>query len=179
MTIPNQLRVLGAALVLSCAIGTGGCAMAGGPVSPGSVATDAGTLADSAAFCVEEVNRFRATVGAAPLTRSSRIDVFSTDAARVDGEAHQAHTYFRMTNGGNGTARAENMIPWWKASQYGSVRAIVKKGLATMWAQGPGGSHYENIRGNYSEMGCGVFISNSSVRATVAVTSSRVTRREV
>ena len=163
MTISNPLRVLGAILTFSCAIGAGGCAMPGGPVSPESVAIDAGTLADSTAFCVEEVNRYRASVGAAALTRSSRIDQFSTDAAQVDGEAHEAHAYFYRTSGGNGTARAENMIPWWKASQYGSVRAIVKKGLATMWAQGPGGAHYENMKGNYSEMGCGIFISNGEV----------------
>ena len=163
MAKPDFLRGLGAAVALSCAIGAGGCTMPGGPVAPESVATDGSTLADSTAFCVEEVNRYRASVGVAPLTRSGRIDEFSSDAAHVDGEAHQAHTYFLMTNGGNGTARAENVIPWWKASQYGSVRTIVKKGLATMWAEGPGGSHYENMKGNYSQMGCGIFISNDEV----------------
>jgi uncharacterized protein YkwD len=163
MTIPNLLRALGAALTVSCAMGAVGCALPGGPVSPDSVATDPGTLAASTAYCVEEVNRLRATVGAPPLTRSERIDGFSNDAAHVDGEAHQAHTYFRMTNGGNGTARAENVIPWWKASQYGSVRTIIRQGLAMMWAEGPGGSHYENMKGSYTEMGCGVFISNDEV----------------
>jgi uncharacterized protein YkwD len=163
MTLPNHLRALGAAIAVSCAIGAGGCATSGNPVSAGSVATDAGTLANNTAFCVEEVNRYRASVGVAPLTRSSRIDEFSTNAAHVDGEAHQAHTYFLMTNGGNGTASAENVIPWWKTSQYGSVRAIVTKGLATMWAEGPGGDHYENMKGNYSEMGCGIFTSNDEI----------------
>lgn len=163
MTYPNTLRALGAAVALSCAIGAGGCAATGGPMSPDSIATDANSLAENAAFCVEEVNRFRTTVGAPPLTRSSRIDEFSTDAAKVDGEAHVAHTYFRQTNGGNGTARAENQIPWWKASQYGSVRTIIRQGLATMWAEGPGGSHYENMKGSYTEMGCGFFIANGEV----------------
>jgi uncharacterized protein YkwD len=163
MTRPNQLKALAAAITLSCAIGAVGCAMPGGPVSPESVATDSATLADSTALCVEEVNRYRASAGLAPLTRSDRIDAFSTDAAHVDGEAHQAHSYFRTTNGGNGTARAENLIPWWRASQYGSIRTIVKKGLATMWAEGPGGSHHENMKGDYTQMGCGVFISNDEV----------------
>jgi uncharacterized protein YkwD len=156
-------RAAAAAIGLVCAIGAAGCVMPGGPVSPESVATDAATLAAGAAFCVDEVNRFRATIGAAPLTRSSRIDEFSTQAAQVDGEAHQAHTYFRMTNGGNGTSTAENVIGWWKASQYGSVRAIIRLGLATMWAQGPGGIHYETMKGNYTEMGCGVFVANDEV----------------
>jgi hypothetical protein len=43
------------------------------------------------------------------------------------------------------------------------VRAIVKQGLAQMWAEGPGGSHYENMKGNYTEMGCGIFLSNDEV----------------
>lgn len=163
MTAPVLLRGLAAATTLSCALGAAGCAMPGGPVSPGSVATDANTLADSANFCIDEVNRYRAGAGLQPLSRSSRIDEFSSDAAKVDGAAHQVHSYFLMTNGGNGTARAENQIPWWKASQYGSVRAIVKQGLSQMWAEGAGGSHYENMRGNYTEMGCGIFISNDEV----------------
>jgi uncharacterized protein YkwD len=163
MTIPNRLRAIGAAVALSSAIGAVGCAMPGGPVSPESVATDSDTVAATAAFCVDEVNRYRATAGLAGLTRSNTIDEFSNDAAHIDGEAHQVHTYFRMTNGGNGTARAENQIPWWKASQYGSVRAIVRQGLAQMWAEGPGGSHYENMKGGFTEMGCGIFISNDEV----------------
>ena len=45
----------------------------------------------------------------------------------------------------------------------GSVRAIVRQGLSQMWAEGPGGSHYENMKGAYTEMGCGIFISNGEV----------------
>jgi uncharacterized protein YkwD len=159
MTISRPLRVAAAGVVLAAGIGVAGCARLGGPMAPDSIATDASTIAASTAFCVDEVNRLRATAGLPALSRSSAIDEFSTDAAKVDGEAHEAHTYFRMTNGGNGTARAENMIPWWKASQYGSVRTIIRQGLQTMWQEGPGGSHYENMKGGYSEIGCGVYVS--------------------
>jgi uncharacterized protein YkwD len=163
MPIPTILRGLVAATTLSCALGAVGCAMPGGPVSPESVATDTNTIADSANFCIDEVNRYRAGAGLQPLARSGRIDEFSSDAAKVDGEAHVVHSYFRSTNGGNGTARAENQIPWWKTTQYGSVRAIVRQGLSQMWAEGPGGSHYENMTGSYTEMGCGIFIANNEV----------------
>jgi len=159
MTTSLPLRLAAIVAIFSGAIGVAGCAQAGGPMSPDSIAADASTIAASTAFCVDEVNRLRATAGLSALQRSGRIDEFSTDAAKVDGEAHEAHTYFRMTNGGNGTARAENMIPWWKASQYGSVRTIIRQGLATMWQEGPGGSHYENMKGGYSEIGCGVYVS--------------------
>jgi hypothetical protein len=163
MTLSMPLGHAAAVVIFWSGIGVAGCAQLGGPVSPDSVATDASTLAASTAFCVDEVNRLRASAGATPLAHSSRIDDFSTDAAKVDGEAHEAHAYIRMTNGGNGTARAETMIPWWKASQYGSVRAIVRQGLALMWQEGPGGSHYETMKGNYTEIGCGLFVSNDEV----------------
>ncbi len=157
------LRNLIAATTFSCAVASAACATPGAPMAPEAVVTNGGTLADSTAFCIAEINRLRATVGQPALARSSRIDSFSADAAHVDGEAHQAHTYFLQTNGGNGTAKAENVIPWWKASQYGSVHAIIQNGLATMWAEGPGGAHYENIKGAFTEMGCGVFVSNDEV----------------
>ncbi len=73
------------------------------------------------------------------------------------------HTHFRQTNGGNGTAMAENTIPWWRVKSHGTVRNVIREGLAQMWSQGPGGSHYENMRGQYSEVGCGVFMSNGEV----------------
>jgi hypothetical protein len=28
-----------------------------------------------------------------------------------------------------------------------------------MWAEGPGGGHYENMIGDYASLGCGVFIA--------------------
>ena len=73
------------------------------------------------------------------------------------------HTHFRRTNGGNGTARAENTIPWWNMSRHGSVRSVIRSGLEQMWSQGPGGTHFENLRGQYTEVGCGIFISNGEV----------------
>jgi len=138
------------------------CSAPGNPVSPDSAAAtpNGGTsLSAETAFCVDEVNRLRATVGAAPLNRSDRIEAFSGEAARTDTEVRVAHHYFKLTNGGNGTAMAETEIPWWPLSRYGSTRTVIKEGLAMMWAQGPGGSHYDIVRGDYTEVGCGVFIS--------------------
>jgi hypothetical protein len=28
-----------------------------------------------------------------------------------------------------------------------------------MWAEGPGGGHYDTMRGSFSEIGCGVYVS--------------------
>jgi hypothetical protein len=46
------------------------------------------------------------------------------------------------------------------------VRTIVQQGLAQEWAEGPGGSHYENMRGNFSEVACGISINNGEVTVT-------------
>jgi hypothetical protein len=138
-----------------------GCVKVANPSSPDRVVSipDSGTLVVAQGFCVDEVNRLRATAGLRSLSHSSGIDAFSTTAAQTDGEAHQAHMYFHQTNGGNGVALAENMIPWWKETDHGSVQTIISQGLAMMWAEGPGGSHYNNMTGTFSEVGCGVFVS--------------------
>ena len=153
-----------AVIAIAMAGALSACSGAANPVSPDSTAaapTTVNSLSADATFCVEEVNRLRATVGAAPLDRAENIEAFANVAARVDTEAREPHHYFRMTNGGNGTAMAETQIPWWPLSRYGSSRTIVKEGLAMMWAQGPGGSHYDIIRGNYKQIGCGVFVTAS------------------
>jgi hypothetical protein len=45
------------------------------------------------------------------------------------------------------------------------VRSVIHDGLAVMWGEGPGGGHYENMRGPYSQLGCGVFVSGAESRS--------------
>ncbi len=156
-------RILSAALAVCVAAGAAGCTTAGNPVQPGSVPIDPSAVAAATTLCIDEVNRLRASVGDPALARSGGIDAFSAEAARVDGTAHQVHKYFLDTNGGNGTSVAENVIPWWKVSDYGSVETIVRKGVAMMWAEGESGYHYVNIRGRYTQMGCGIAILDGEV----------------
>jgi len=156
-------RMLDAALTVGVAAAAAGCTSAGNPVQPGSVTTDPSVVAAATTFCIDEVNRLRASVGDLPLARSGGIDAFSSEAARVDGAAHQVHKHFLDTNGGNGISVAENVIPWWKVSDYGSVETIVRKGVAMMWAEGDSGYHYANMRGRYTQMGCGIAIIDGEV----------------
>jgi uncharacterized protein YkwD len=139
------------------------CAVGGTPVEPSSMNGDPSVIAAAVSACIDQVNELRASVGDPPLARSTRIEQFSAEAARVDGEAHQAHKYFTETNGGHGTALAENVIPWWKVSDFGSIQNIVRKGVTQMWQEGPSGYHYVNMRGRYSEMGCGIAVINGEV----------------
>jgi hypothetical protein len=136
------------------------------PSSPSAVGPSATEIATEQAACVDEVNRLRMAAGKTPLNWSQDIQAFSNEAARVDGEAHEAHKYFKATNGGNGAARAENLIPWWKLSQWGSVRKVIKEGLAMMNAEGSGGGHFDNMFNNYTEVACGIAVINGEVTVT-------------
>lgn len=155
-------RTVGVAIAL-ITLGSAGCTVGGTPVEPSSLSGDPARIAAAVTACIDQVNALRASVGDPPLSRSARIDAFSAEAAQVDGEAHQAHKHFLATNGGQGTAVAENMIPWWKVSDYGSVQNVVRKGIQTMWDAGPSGYHYVNMRGGYTEMGCGIAVINGEV----------------
>jgi len=149
---------LGAAVVSCVVLPVAGCGALKNPAEP-----DSATLAAAAAVCVEQTNQLRASVGAPPLVRSSEIDAFSDEAAQVDGEAHQAHKYFFETDGGHGVATAENVVPWWKVSDWGTVETVVRKGVLQMWAEGPNGSHTVNIRGSFTQIGCGIAVINGEV----------------
>ncbi len=118
-----------------------------------------GNLEADLTFCVTETNRYRATQGLSALTRSTALEAYTAAGARQDGLAHAAHQHFVTTSGG-GIALAENELPWWSAT---SVHAVIQQGLAGMWAEGPGGGHYENMRGSYTKLGCGVFVNGNEI----------------
>lgn len=135
-----------------------------------SSTSDPGTPAFSAevSLCVEQTNRYRASVGRPALERSGVLEAYATAAARTDGLAHVAHQHARQTNQGNGTSRAENAILWWSLRYYGTVERVVKLGLADMWEQGEGGTHYRNLVGNYTAVGCGIFVNGDEVTVVQA-----------
>lgn len=115
-------------------------------------------------FCVDETNRYRAMVGKASLARDSGLEIFADEGAQQDAAQKSAHAHF--THNENGTAYAENEIPgWfgWTLSQYKDVHGVIQAGLATMWAEGPGGGHYDNMTGDYTKLGCGVNVAGDQV----------------
>jgi uncharacterized protein YkwD len=161
----RRLMALMTLLVMTAACGS----QVASPTAPSSP-SEAGATAFSAeaALCVDQTNRYRATVGKAPLARSSALEAYATAAAKTDGLAHVAHQYARATNLGNGISRAENAILWWSLRYYGSVQQIVRGGLADMWGQGEGGTHYRNLVGQYKEVGCGIFVNGDEVTVVQA-----------
>jgi uncharacterized protein YkwD len=143
-----------------------GCS-SGSPLAPTSTPPGEGSISGGAstnfdaelALCVSETNRYRATLGLSELSRSGTLEAYAAAGAREDGLAHAPHQHFRSTNGG-GTALAENEIPWWPGT---SVRTVIQQGLAMMWGEGPGGGHFENMRGPFTQLGCGVFVNGTEI----------------
>jgi uncharacterized protein YkwD len=169
MNITTLARTAGAVLLSTIVVASvTGCSKMGNPTAPDAVTTGNGSadVAADLAFCVSEINRLRATVGAPALAQSGTIEAFSSEAAQVDGAAHETHKHFRDTNGGRGAAMAENEIPWWNLSDWGSVHAVIRQGLSIEWAEGPGGSHYENMTGRYTEVACGISVKGNEVTVT-------------
>ena len=164
---PRRLgkRLLVPSLILAAIMA--GCQQVADLTNPDSVAGDwsAGSASD-AAFCAAEINRLRATVGLRPLAQSQTVETFSNTAARIDSAAHEEHKHFRETNGGGGVVGAENEIPWWNLSEWGSVQAVIREGLAVQWSEGPGGVHYDNMTGGFSQTACGISIRNREVTVT-------------
>jgi len=127
-------------------------------VTPIVSSSSAGDLA----WCADETNRYRASIGLRPLIRSAALEDFATRAAAVDGGAHVAHNHFAVTNGA-GVSSAETEILWWRGF---SVRAVIQHGLAEMWQVGPGGHHYDILVGAFTEIGCGIAVNGSEVTVT-------------
>ena len=117
------MRKIAIALVAAAILGPA-CAATGSPLGPSTDATasaepipapsvlSVSTAADLA-YCADETNRYRASVGLPLLVRSAALEDFATRAASIDGVAHVAHTHFAATNGA-GVSSAETEILWWR-----------------------------------------------------------------
>lgn len=154
----GSIRTLTQALVPLLLALSGGCTM---PAAAPSM-TDTALLTMNQQFCTDEINRYRASVGQPPLTRSPSLEEFATQAAAHDAGAGIPHSLFSLTNGG-GVAKAETELLRWPSR---GVQDVIKKGLATMWAAGPDGEHYKVLVGAFSSVGCGIFVQGSEVSVT-------------
>jgi len=152
----------------------------GAPSSADAGKPAAGDVAASDAdlqFCVDENNRYRATLSSAPLTRSSTLEAFAATGAEIDYAARTAHTHFTTSKGVPGSrASGENEIPGfggWNLKKFKTLHDVIAAGLLDMWNEGPGGGHYENIKSTkFTQVGCGVFVAaNGDVTVTMDYTN--------
>jgi uncharacterized protein YkwD len=128
-------------------------------------------------FCLEEHNRYRALVGAAPLMRSASVEQFAAAGAKYDYDAMSPHKHFGDFVRGTNIV-AENEVPgWggWSVKAQGSVHGVIVGGLKAMWDEGPGGGHYENMKDPaHKTLGCGIYVApnaNQDVTLTVDFTN--------
>jgi hypothetical protein len=136
-------------------------ACAGDQVCRDGVCVAAAPTASDLQLCVDEINRHRTANGRRALARSDALDDCAGDGAVEDAGTGIAHGHFSRTSGCGWVADAENVIPGWPLSMYGSIREIIEGGTQMMMDEGPGGGHYENILGDHTSVGCGIYITDS------------------
>lgn len=159
----SVVRVLrGGAAMLLVALSTG-CSTQDTPSAPGGIGSGGSTTTVTAAdlaFCLQETNRYRTMAGVAPVVASSDLDAYALRVAQADHTGWQAHGY---TNGPGrpGGAFAENEALRWPHTV--AIRDVIASATAQFWAEGPGGGHYENLRGPWRLVGCGVYVEGGAV----------------
>jgi hypothetical protein len=126
--------------------GYGSSVPSGGPVSTPTPA--AGSSFDTLRrACVDSINAYRASVGAPPVTLRDASSSCTDQQSARDGASGRAHGSF-----GSCGESAQNECPGWGGDPGGSQQGCLKM----MWAEGPGGGHYENMKNpRYRQVACG------------------------
>src|SRR4029077_18522419 len=100
-------------------------------------------------FCVSETNRYRALQGRPVLSRSTPLEAYGADSARIDQQANQAHQHYISTNGG-GVSLAENEVLSVSPNAAStSTQSAIQFALALFYSEGPGGGHFQNMMGSF------------------------------
>jgi len=161
---------LGSVLCAACGSDPGGPGGTSGQLQSGSVTpgegegeggegggTGGGASSDdaAAALCVKTINEYRATKGLPAYARWTAIEACSDGEARSDGETKKPHGAFP----GCGEL-GQNECPGWD----GPATTMIPKCLKAMWAEGPGGGHYEAMASKkYTKVACGFATVNGEV----------------
>jgi len=100
---------------------------------------------------VNQVNKYRASVGLTALQNNQGQEGCVDTQAKVDYTNDKAHSDFGACN-----EYGQCECPGWPNP------ASILKCLAQMWAEGPGGGHYDIMTTNYSSMACGYYTASST-----------------
>lgn len=122
-------------------------------------ATDTAYYAAEKKLCLDTINAYRAQAGVPAVAWSKSLEAFADQGARYDAERNVAHGHFSAFSKNAVPADAENAIPGWPIKSYKTVAAVVAEGAKMMWAEGPNGGHYENIKGSHTQVGCGIYVT--------------------
>jgi uncharacterized protein YkwD len=164
-------------LLAACGMGGGvlggsGGTPAGGGLPGGGDPSGGGTpVAGTAAqdYNLQRLNYYRGLVGAAPLIMDAQLNAFATQGSQELLSNHIPHDHFRnasdagtlfTTDGFSGYAAENQGDP--NGWPPGTIEAQIDQILAAMWAEGPGGGHYENmIRASLRRVGIGLVLASN------------------
>ena len=124
-------------------------------------ATDTATWAAEKKLCLDTINALRASLSLPKVAWSKSLEAFADQGARYDSERNKAHAHFGAFSVRAVPSDAENAIPGWPIKNYKTVAKVVFDGAKMMWDEGPGGGHYENIKGSHTQVGCGIYVTPS------------------
>jgi hypothetical protein len=112
------------------------------------------TLASARVTCVDEINKYRATLSLAPYAGWTAAEPCVDGQAKADSESGVAHSAF-----GKCSESAQNECPGWP----GPPATLIVGCLKMMWAEGPGvpfsaHGHYINMSStSYTSVACGFY----------------------
>ena len=116
--------------------------------------TGSGSLDEARVFCVDEINKYRATLSLAPYAGWTSAGTCADGQSKTDSETGKAHSAF-----GKCGEFAQNECPGWP----GPPDSLLSGCLKMMWAEGPGEpfsahGHYINMSSkSYSSVACGFY----------------------
>ena len=123
---------------------SGGTSSGGTSSSSGASGTAGGSPAE---VCVATINEYRATKGLPPYTRWTDAETCTDGESQSDATTLRAHGAF-----GKCGEFAQNECPGWPSP----AGTMIPKCLESMWAEGPGGGHYEAMSSTkYTKVACG------------------------
>ena len=112
--------------------------------SSGASGSASGSAAD---LCVATINEYRATKSLPPYARWTDAETCTDGESQSDAMTLRGHGAF-----GKCGEFAQNECPGWA----GPAGTMIPKCLASMWAEGPGGGHYEAMASTkYTKVACG------------------------
>ena len=134
----------------------GGLGATGGSSNTAGSTNTAGgdPYGDARIRCVERTNALRATKGLAPIPRLASAEPCVDGQAKSDSESGKAHGAFDA---------CLNQVEKWKGVAqnecpgYRNVESTLAGCLDMMWAEGPGGGHYDNMTGGSTHTACGFY----------------------
>lgn len=173
-----SLAVCASLLLAACGVGgvypggLGGSSGDGGG-SPGGNGSPGGTPVSGTAaqdYNLQRLNYYRGLVGAGPLIMDTQLNSFALQGSQELLQNHTPHGHFQnamtagtlFTTDGFQSYAAENQGDPHGWPVRADVNAQIDEILAAMWAEGPGGGHYENmIRGSLHRVGIGLLLDGT------------------